>query len=343
MDWFERITGFRELGYQDTKSRLDVDGAQLRSRVNGKEYGIGNLRILSLGELRGALGSARPASGNLSVQLVSGDVRAMHSDAKHSSALFQVASQFNLLEMVSPNVTPEMGVTRYASDLTQGPACAIAAGAATIFRNYFASVGEQQGQTTELQIDCLNRMGHEFETALGRPVSELWEMRNGYALCTADGLRSIARHLESLDERSRDSLRAALQIGLHENVEVTNGAEGQPLAVSQAFCSALPVAYSRHPKSLWEPFARLILEAAYESTLLCGVLNAERGRSNRVLLTALGGGAFGNDPSWIYDAMLRALDRVQGSGLNVQLVSHGPPRPEYHAIVDRFQRRRRRA
>jgi hypothetical protein len=337
MDWFEKITGFRELGYQDTKSKLHVDGAQLRSRVNGKAYGIGNLRILSLGELMGTLNSAKLAAGKLSVQLASGDVRAMHSDPENAGALFQVASQFNLLEMASPNATPEMGVTRYASDRTQGPACAIAAGAATIFRNYFAPAGEQQGQTAELQIDCLSRMGQEFETALGRPVSELWEMRNGYALCTAAGLQSIARHLKSLDERSRDSLRGALQIGMHENVEVTDGVKAQPLIVSQAFCSALPVAYSHHPKSLWEPFARLILEAAYESTLLCGVLNAERGRSNRVLLTALGGGAFGNDTSWICDAMVRALDRVQGFGLKVQLVSPGPPRPEYHAIADRFR------
>ena len=38
-------------------------------------------------------------------------------------------------------MTPEHGVTRYQHDRTQGPACAIAAGAATIYRNYFAPVG----------------------------------------------------------------------------------------------------------------------------------------------------------------------------------------------------------
>ncbi|MEH2560111.1 hypothetical protein V1286_007640 [Bradyrhizobium algeriense] len=336
MDWFERITGFRECGYQDTQSKLAVEGAQLRSRANGKVYGIGRLRIPTLGELRNSANSAKLGAGNLTIRLVSGDVRAMHRDTDNATALFQVASQFNLLEMVSPNVTPDMGVTRYASDPTQGPACAIAAGAATIFRNYFAPVGDQQGQTAERQVDCLNRIGQELETALGRPVSELWEMRNGYALCTADGLRSIARHLESLDEDSRDSLGATLQIGLHEDVEITDGFRDQPVVVSQAFCSALPVAYSGHPKSLWEPFARLVLEAAYEATLLCGVLNMERGRSNRVLLTALGGGAFGNDPSWIHDAMVRALDRVKEFGLDVRLVSYGSPRPMYRAIVDRF-------
>jgi len=37
-------------------------------------------------------------------------------------APFQVASQFNLLEMTGPSVTPEHGVARYAHDPTQGPA-----------------------------------------------------------------------------------------------------------------------------------------------------------------------------------------------------------------------------
>ena len=45
-----------------------------------------------------------------------------------------MASQFNLLEMTGPEITPEDGVTRYAHDRTQGPACAIAAGAATVYR-----------------------------------------------------------------------------------------------------------------------------------------------------------------------------------------------------------------
>ncbi len=62
----------------------------------------------------------------------------MHGRPEYSGALFQVASQFNLLKMIGPSVTPEDGVTRYESDRTQGPACAIAAGAATIYGNYFA-------------------------------------------------------------------------------------------------------------------------------------------------------------------------------------------------------------
>ena len=95
--------------------------------------------------------------------------------------------------------------------------------------------------------------------------------------------------------------------------------------MSQAFCSALPVAYTSVPASCWEPFASLVLEAAYEATMWAGVLNARRGASNVVLLTSLGGGAFGNDERWIESAMRRALEITSKFDLDVRLVSYGAP------------------
>ena len=92
----------------------------------------------------------------------------MHADPELEGALFQVASQFNLLEMTGPSVTPEDGVTRYSSDHTQGPACAIAAGAATIYRNYFAPVDGESGQTRDRQIDALAGVGAALSAKLGR-------------------------------------------------------------------------------------------------------------------------------------------------------------------------------
>jgi hypothetical protein len=93
--------------------------------------------------------------------------------------LIQVASQFNLLEMRSPEVYPEDGVTRYQLDPTQGPACAIAAGAATIYRNYLAPVGEQIGQTRDRQLDGLADLSAALSQATGLLPSSLWNMTNG--------------------------------------------------------------------------------------------------------------------------------------------------------------------
>jgi hypothetical protein len=326
MDWFEKITGFAERSYAETRSCLSIEDGCLRSTFNDRKSAVGRLEVVSLQALRERAALEHGPPGRLRVRNVIGDVRRLHQATEFSGALFQVASQFNLLEMTGPEVTPEQGVTRYQHDPTQGPACAIAAGAATIYRNYFAPVRGAEGQTAERQLDCLEAVGAAIAEALAQPVERLWTMKNGYALCTADGLSKIGAHLDGLDPSATDDLRSRLQIGLHHDVEVTDSDRHPAQLVSQAFCSALPVAYGRHPSSMWRPFAQLVLDAAYEATLLAGVLSASRGASNIVLLTRLGGGAFGNDDDWIDAAMRRALSMVKDIDLDVRLVSFGSPR-----------------
>jgi hypothetical protein len=325
MDWFEKLTGFCEAGYDDTRAKLKVDGRQLQSLVNGKVYGIGKLELVPLHSLRARVKSAGGLPGRLKIGVVIGDVRHMHQSPENAGALFQVASQFNMLEMVAPTVTPEQGVTRYQHDRTQGPACAIAAGAATIYRNYFAPVDGSYGQTATRQLDGLADLGEALSTALNKPVDALWEMLNGYALCSRAGLDAITQHLRALRPEQVDILRGKLCIGVHSDVEVTDAAgERRPL-VSQAFCSALPVAYTHVPPAHWKPFASLVLDAAYEATMPAAVLNKQRGASNVVLLTFLGGGAFGNEDDWILGAIRRAIRLMAGFSLDVRLVSYGEP------------------
>lgn len=335
MDWFETLTGFREkdVGYSGVQERLEVTGDQLRSKVNGRGYGVGRLGMPSLRRLREEVAKTSPTPGKLSVRNITGDVRKLHRDPGLKGALFQVASQFNLLEMVEPGVTPEEGVAIYAHDRTQGPACAIAAGAATIFRNYFAPFADGVGQTGGRQLNALALVGEQLSDRLGLPVDRLWAMRNGYALGTHEGLAAISRYLNTASETEKDTLRAALQIGFHESVEVTEAAT-EPQFVSQAFCSALPVAYSKHARSRWEPFARIVLEAAYEATLHAALLNAQRTASNVAVLTFLGGGAFGNEDAWIEAAVRRALEKAGGYPLDVRILSYREP-PQWAAALER--------
>lgn len=77
-----------------------------------------------------------------------------------------------------------------------------------------------------------------------------------------------------------------------------------------------------------------MLDGAYEATLLAGVLNRRQGGSNIVLLTLLGGGAFGNAPQWIHCSIKRALKTAQGHGLDVRLVSYGPPSAQLRALMN---------
>jgi hypothetical protein len=151
MDSFERLTGFREGAYEETRAKRWVDGDRLHSAVNGRSWGIGEFEVVSLWALRERALSASQPNGRLRAIVVKGDVRRMHRAPEYAGALFQVASQFNALEMTGPDVTPEQGVTRYQYDHTQGPACVIAAGAATIYRNYFAPVAGDVGQMANRQ------------------------------------------------------------------------------------------------------------------------------------------------------------------------------------------------
>lgn len=336
MDWFERLTGFRETGYEETRARLAVENGRLISRINGASYEVGEFELVPLEALRERAKSAGNLPGRISMRVVTGDVRRMHRSPENSGALFQVASQFNMLEMVSPDVTPEHGVTRYQNDHTQGPACAIAAGAATIYRNYFVPLEGSEGQTARNQLDGLADLGAALSYALKLPVGNLWTMQNGYALASPTGLDAIARHLGTLAPEEIDVLRRKLRIGLHRDVDVTEAVGPDRPRVSQAFCSALPVAYSRVPAAHWQPFALLVLEAAYEATLWSTVLNAQRGASNVVFLTLLGGGAFGNHGSWIYAAMRRTLELMATFDLDVRVVSYGTPSKEMLAVVEEF-------
>jgi hypothetical protein len=133
----------------------------------------------------------------------------------------------------------------------------------------------------------------------------------------------------------QDSLRDRLRVGLHWDVEVTGGV-APGLVVSQVFCSALPVAYTRIPSARWQAFATLVLEGAYEATLWAAVLNTHRTSSNVVYLTRVGGGAFGNETAWIDGAIRRAFKIVAVAGLDVRLVSYRQPDMELVRLVAEF-------
>jgi hypothetical protein len=330
--WFTSLTGIPEETPEQVRSQLTLDGTEITSEANGRTMTCGRLRTPTLADLREQTPDGSPTSppetgDRLPLREVVADVQNLHADPANAGALFQVASQFNLLEMTSPSVTPEDGIGIYSGDYTQGPACAIAAGAGTIYRNYFAEVDGQTGQTAERQIDCLDEVGQ----ALGNQDGELWEMRNGYALATRPGLERIAEHLDSLDPEELEALRGKLQIGLQLGTEVTLQDAGH--LVSQAYCSALPVSYSSHPAELWEPFARFILDGAYEATLRAAHLNADRTDNSTVYLTLLGGGAFGNKPDWILDSLDWALHVCAPLNLDVAVVSYGRSNSDLHPLL----------
>ena len=327
--WFEKLMGFQESSPEQVRAQCSVEDGILRSHVNGRTYRCGRLEVVSLGELRKRVAGVSVSRGTLSLRECVADVQALHRDPANAGAVFQVASQFNLLEMTGPDITPEQGVDRYEFDPTQGPACAIAAGAGTIYRNYFVELDGQMGQTATRQIDGLAAVGE----ALGNRDNRLWQMQNGYALATEEGLTEIADRLAVMSEDEIDDLRGRLRIGIQWQTQVT--LEGCDHDVSQVYCSAVPVVYSTCSRERWAPFARLVLEAAYEATLCAAVLNFQASGNPALFLTRVGGRAFGNDSAWIRDAIMHAVARYRDVPLEVAIVSRQPD-ATVQAWVDSF-------
>lgn len=327
--WFEALMGFREEHPDQVRENIAIHGNILHSKVNSKAYVFGTLETPSLGELRNQILALPASKGKIIIREIIGDVQTLHSDLSNANALFQVASQFNLLEMISPEVTPEQGIGHYEYDLTQGPACAVAAGAGTIYRNYFANVNGQIGQTEQHQIDCLSGIGDILNTN-----QKHWKMVNGYALVTEEGLRAINTKLSQSTEAEIDEIKKHLRIGIQWNTEVT--ITTTRTTVTQAYCSALPIAYCEHDSILWEAFAQLILDAAYEATLCAGILNSYKYGNNKVYLTLLGGGAFGNENEWIINAIRRALKRYTNYNLDIAFVSYSQSNIDIQQLVSEY-------
>jgi hypothetical protein len=156
-DWFSSLFGFSETDYTTAKAKLylarNENGQNIMmSRDSNKSYLAGEFRTPLLSELRvealhneGVM-KLKQADSALTVEFVYGDVSVLHADGKYRHATFQAASQFNCLEFISPNITPEHGISGYEHDRTQGPACSIACGAGTAYRNYFHEWTTKQGK-----------------------------------------------------------------------------------------------------------------------------------------------------------------------------------------------------
>ncbi len=315
-NWFTALTGLTSDAAATVRDGIVVEGDTLVMRANGRRLVAGRLDMVSLSDL------PPPLQGPRWIRLreVVADVQSLHADPANAGAVFQVASQFNLLEMVSPDVRPEAGIARYATDRTQGPACAMACAAGTIWRAYLMPVQGGPGQSATRQVNALAGLGQ----ALGNDEGRMWRMRNGYALPLPGGLAKVAASIAVAD---REELKALLQVGVQSGTQVTLGSCRH--MVTQVYASALPVAYGTDPVAAWEPFARLVLEAAYQATLAAAL----RAGAGRVFLTRLGGGAFGNPANWITDTIALALHRHAAADLEVILVSYGAPDPANRPLL----------
>jgi hypothetical protein len=208
--WFAALFGFEETSARVVREHLVVDGDTMTSLANGRQFQCGRLEIATLEDLRNRVEALQIPPGKLQLSEVIANVSDLHADSANKDALFQAASQFNLLEMINPHISPEKGVDVYSDDPTQGPACAIACGAGTVFRNYFVEVNGRPSQTADNQIDCLDLIGQELDNA----TMQYWNFKNGYALFKHYGMTKLYDKLSNMSTEQKMSLQQKLKVGI---------------------------------------------------------------------------------------------------------------------------------
>ena len=166
LDWFQLAFGFKEdpsLLYENDNKYISVDynghdkqpncsdvGSTsidncptLTSKITNEVFQCGIFSTTSLAQLRERNTSrlsydADTNTENNSILKLSvevGDAASLHE--KYPFSTIQVASQLNCLEFMSQTGNPENGVTNYAYDHTQGPACCLCTAPAIVYRNYY--------------------------------------------------------------------------------------------------------------------------------------------------------------------------------------------------------------
>ena len=338
--WFGEVFGFEENKgtgnfnwvKQNVRAETRSDGDIILHTPNGKLH-AGKFTMESLQRLTSQLKHVTSQAAPLTYKEMNGDIKRFHQNSLLAGSLYQVASQFNMLEMASPNATPSDGITIYEHDRTQGPACAMACPAGTLFRNYFVNGSGQD--TPEHQLDGLmgaltvleGTVGHLYESSQ-QTVPRFWTMKNGYCFPTSEKtLTTVCNFLAP--ETNRRNFMNVIQYGIQWSTEVVPAGHN----VAQIYCSALPIAYNESlpPAASWKNFATAVLDAAYEATLAAGALLSQQrgGQRVKVFLTRVGGGVFGNPPEWIKASIAKACKKFEMYPLDVIMVNFTQPNVDY--------------
>ena len=202
--------------------------------------------------------------------------------------LFQLASQFNGLESPGPYIVP---VSAYFTDHTQGPIGALQTYPGALLRHYAAP--GVKGRFIQSERYSLNFLAQVWSL-------DMAEVQHGYLLAEHipdphAALKELKKHFENF------------QLGLHRELEAPLSASQQPIA--QALCSTLAAPYSKSNTQapIWNQLMEKLLEAAYTATILAAISH----NYERLVLTAIGGGVFGNPHPVIWSALLRSIKNAQ--------------------------------
>jgi hypothetical protein len=317
--FFEDLLGVPESEFRESEDliRRALSAPQtLTNLSNGKKWKGGILALPTLKSLRNQkVTKAGQKPGKLFVLCAEKDLR--HVDIGHlqalpenQNALFQVASNFNGLELMSKFDSRAMlEVGSYIFDRTQGPFASISAGPGLLLRHYFPFYNPRTTPKDWRQ----KYMGRQLEL-LGETHLKT---TNGYLELELDSIQ------KELDE-------GLVKVAHHRDVQVAFGTvrgsehqflEKEQQTIDQVFTATADLAphtngevLEKHPLEL-EILVKKLLTASYEGTLRAALAAGRQ----KVYLTLIGGGVFCNPPNWLGDVLEEQLPLITESGLTVLL------------------------
>jgi hypothetical protein len=368
--WFKNVFGFDEdvANFATTqKASFNVKRSasdHILMTVKTKEIDIGVFRYVSVQELLGAASANTNAMSvfgfdlttNLKYYTMASTSRAIHINPSYHDSIFQVASQFNALEMENPAQTPQDGITIYHADRTQGPACAMMCPFGTLYRNYFcmpsASTNEQPADKSvngnpQTGIDAAvdGSVNNQINT-----LTELMKVDSCFNNLTFQNGYIFVNDKPQLDDINKYlsnpvnfwNAMMAIKYVIQEDTPVVNAAgdDGKIMdhKVSQIYCSAYPVAYDHTSGTSPEDFyllSSMILHAVYYSTLAYAVsrITPDEPRK-KVFLTRVGGGVFHNEAYIIDTAIYNAVSHFIAYPIDVYIVGYTKDEKGQAKIID---------
>jgi chaperonin cofactor prefoldin len=279
------------------------------------------------------------------------DVITYLTDPENCDAVFQVASQFNCLEMPGPGVAPTEGITDYVSDLTQGPACSLAAPAATLFRNYCVkhsvnkadANGTHEGQLTQ-QLNLLSDALNIFKQI---KIDEFIDYKNGYILRKEDRspknnepYETIGLYLNTTNDNDESLYKMfvdKVRVGVQWDTQVWDIPKQK---VCQVFCSGLSMAYDPTQVDITNEsvvtFCTAVLEGAYECTLLAAEAKRRQLKKDRikVFLTQVGCGVYENKTEWVAYVLKKLFTTYKNLPLDVCMLIRGQNDHVYDELLE---------
>lgn len=294
---------------------FDADG-YATLRAGDVVYAAGRFTTPTIRELKEAVAAAAAGEGRVRLFVLEGtspvtDIGALQAFAPQG-ALFQVASQFNCLEAPDACIVP---VADYLHDPTQGPRAAVSCFPGALLRHYAAPRPDGSRFVQTEDGEQLNLLEAVCAPGVAR-------VENGYLM--DQNIDDPSTFLRWLDERADE-----LRVGLHCGVEVVLGyawdggvPEAPDLRIAQVFTSTL--AGGGYSRGRLDPaWFQAVCERLQRAAQLGTLLGAAAAGAERVVLTLIGGGVFGNSIPMIFRSICEAVDEAQRLGARLDVVVNG--------------------